>query len=46
MLDVSKVKKWYKMKLWNKDMLVDAVKKGNLTAESYTEITGEEYIAE
>ena len=46
MLDVSKVKRWHKMKLWTKEMIADAVKSGDLTKEQYKEITGEEYIAE
>ena len=43
MLDVNKLKRWYKMKLWTKEMLSDAVKSGDLTREQYAEITGEEY---
>ena len=46
MLDVNKLKRWYKMKLWTKNMLANAVKSGDLTKEQYKEVTGEEYITE
>lgn len=38
----EKIKKWYP-KLWAKDMVKNAVKKGVITAADYKEITGEEY---
>ena len=42
----DKIVRWYKMKLWTKDMVADAVKKIVITAEDYFEITGEVYVAE
>ena len=45
MLDIVKVKKWYKQDLWTKNMLIDAVNSNNITAEQYKEITGEEFEA-
>ena len=45
-LDIAKLKRWYKMKLWTKKMLADAVNSGELTADQYEEITGEKYTAE
>lgn len=38
----EKIKKWYP-KLWNKEMVKNAVKKGVITPAEYKEITGEEY---
>ena len=39
----NKIKKWYEQGLWTKDMVKDAVKKGVITADDYSEITGETY---
>lgn len=40
-LDANKVAKWFKQKLWTKEMVLDAVSKGNLTEEQAKEIVGE-----
>ena len=45
MLDVEKVKRWYKWGIWTKDMVKNAVVKGKLTEDDYLEITGEAYKA-
>ena len=37
------IKRNYERKLWNKQMVKLAVKKGVITKEQYTEITGEAY---
>lgn len=37
------IKKNYERKLWNKQMVKMAVRKGIITKEQYMEITGEEY---
>ena len=37
------IKKNYDRKLWNKQMVGMAVKKGVITPEEYQQITGEEY---
>lgn len=39
----EKIKKWYKQGLWTEAMVRNAVKKGIITEEQYTEITGEAY---
>ena len=39
----EKIAKWYKQRLWTKAMVGNAVKKGVLTADDYTEIVGEAY---
>ncbi len=39
----EKIARWYKQGLWSKAMVKNAVKKGVLTAEDYTEIVGEAY---
>ena len=39
----EKIAKWYKQRLWTKIMVKNAVKKGVLIAEDYTEIVGEAY---
>jgi len=39
----KKIKKWYEQGLWTKQMVAQAVEKGVITAEQYTEITGESY---
>lgn len=41
----ERIEKWYKLGLWTKDMVYNAVAKGKLTAAEYTEITGEAYVA-
>lgn len=41
----EKIKRWYP-KLWNEQMVCNAVKKGVITAEQFTEITGKEYEGE
>ena len=38
----EKIEKWYP-KLWNNEMVKNAVKKGVITPAEYKEITGEEY---
>lgn len=43
-MDKDKVKRWYEWKMWTKEMVSDAVKKGKLKAEDYKYITGEDYI--
>lgn len=37
------IKRNYDKKLWNKQMVKMAVKKGVITKEQYKEITGEDY---
>lgn len=39
----DKIKRWYDMGLWTKEMVKNAVKKGVITPEQYKEITGEVY---
>lgn len=39
----DKIKRFYDLGLWNKDMVRNAVKKNIITPEQYKEITGEEY---
>lgn len=39
----DKIAKWYRQGLWTLDKLRDAVEKGAISADEYTEITGEEY---
>lgn len=39
----EKIKKWYDSGMWTKRMVRNAVVKGKITEEEYTEITGEEY---
>lgn len=38
----ERIEKWYKMGLWTRRMVANAVRKGVLTAQQYKEITGEE----
>ena len=40
----EKIKKFYDLGLWTKDMVKDAVVKGIITPEEYEEITGEKYV--
>lgn len=37
----ERIKKWYKQGLWSKEMVANAVEKGIITPEQYTEITGD-----
>lgn len=37
----EKIKKWYDSGMWTKKMVRNAVLKGKITEEEYTEITGE-----
>lgn len=39
----AKIEKWYHMGLWTKKMVANAVKKNQITAADYEEITGEKY---
>ena len=39
----EKIKKWYESCMWTKKMVHNAVVKGKITEEEYTEITGEAY---
>ena len=39
----EKIKKWYGSGMWTKKMVRNAVIKGKITEDEYTEITGEEY---
>ena len=38
----EKIKKWYKQGLWTEEMVLNAVKKGILTADEAAEILKEE----
>ena len=39
----EKIEKWYRMGLWTKVMVANAVEKKIITAEDYEVITGEVY---
>lgn len=39
----EKINKWFKLGLWTKEMVADAVVKGKISEEDYKEITGEDY---
>ena len=39
----ERIKKWYKLGLWTRAMVANAVTKNIITAEDYAEIIGEEY---
>lgn len=39
----EKIKKWYESGMWTKKMVRNAVIKGKITEDEYTEITGKEY---
>ena len=39
----SKIEKWYRQGLWTKVMVANAVRKGQITAADFEEITGERY---
>ena len=40
----EKIKRFYDLGLWTKDMVRNAVVKGLITPEEYKEITGETYV--
>ena len=42
-MNFETIKRNYDRKLWNKPMVKMAVRKGIITKEQYTEITGEAY---
>ncbi len=42
-MDFERIKLRYKQGLWSKAMVKTAVKKGVITKEQYTQITGEQY---
>jgi len=42
----NKIKRWYEQGLWTKHMVAQAVEKGVITPEQYTEITGEPWEVE
>ena len=44
MLTFEKIKGYYDNGLWTKEMVANAVVKGKITAEQYTEIIGDDYI--
>ena len=44
-MNFETVKRNYERKLWTKQMVRTAVRKGIITKEQYTEITGEAYAA-
>lgn len=44
-MNFETVKRNYERKLWTKQMVRVAVRKGIITKEQYTEITGEAYAA-
>lgn len=39
----ERIRKWYHMGLWSKEMVANAVWKNIISAEDYEEITGEVY---
>ena len=39
----EKIKQWYELGLWDDRRVRDAVEKGKITAEQYTQITGKTY---
>ena len=39
----KKIKKWYDMGIYNKEKVADMVVKGQITAEEYKLITGDDY---
>ena len=39
----ERIKKYYDLGLWTKEMVKNAVEKGVITKEEYIEITGEPY---
>lgn len=43
-MSFERIKYYFDAGLWNKAMVKNAVKKGVITKEQYTEITGEAYV--
>lgn len=43
--DYDAIKGFANSGLWSTDMVAEAVKCGNITADQYKEITGEDYVA-
>ena len=43
-MNYDTIKRNYERKLWNKQMVKMAVRKGVITRDQYEEITGEKYI--
>lgn len=41
----EKVKSYYVKRLWTKEQVANAVKKGWITEEEYRSITGEDYLS-
>lgn len=39
----EKIKAWYELGVWNEERVRNAVIKGKITAEQYTQITGKAY---
>lgn len=39
----SYIKRWYKLNIWTKEMVREAVKYGTINKEQYKDITGENY---
>lgn len=42
-MNYETIKRNFRRRLWNKEMVKTAVRKGVITAEQYREITGEDY---
>lgn len=45
-IDYTKIKDYYDNKRWNKGMVWDAVSKGKITQDEYTQITGDVFPTE
>ncbi len=43
--DYDAIKGYADSELWSDDMVAEAVKCGNITADQYKDITGEDYVA-
>ena len=39
----EKIKEWYELGVWNEERVRNAVVKGKITAEQYSQITGKAY---
>lgn len=39
----EKIKAWYELGVWNEERVRNAVIKGKITADEYTQITGKAY---
>ncbi len=39
----EKIKAWYELGVWNEERVRNAVVKGKITADEYTQITGKAY---